>query len=319
MRASRTATALAIVLGLSGGSALAAQDGAAQLPQDCQLQGGKNFSQLDADGNGYVTQKEFMDCIGQKLGDVPADVKNEADRQFAQADRNGDNSLGQNEIGAERSAQASGQDTAGTGTQVQVKQPPADVTVQERQPQVQVEEKPAQVIVKQPEPEVIVKQPDPDVTVTQPEPKVMVEQQKPQVQVKEAEPTVKVEDTDPKVKVQQAGETEQNKDKQKSDTQASQMSGSASQDMTTLEGMSLVGSNGEDLGEISQVVQDDSGKTFAVVTMGGILGFGGEDVVVPIDQIEAGQDNAKLTGSTTPDDLKNMPKYDEAKYKPASQ
>lgn len=90
-------------------------------------------------------------------------------------------------------------------------------------------------------------------------------------------------------------------------------------DMTADEliGKTVVNQNGEDVGEISDIVLNAADKAvLAVLSVGGFLGIGEKDVAVPFDQLEPGDNEAILMSSATEEDLKSMPEYqaDEAGF-----
>ena len=64
---------------------------------------------------------------------------------------------------------------------------------------------------------------------------------------------------------------------------------------------------------------DQSGKQYAVLSVGGFLGIGEKKVAVPLDQLQLGQDKAYLMTAETEDQLKQMPAYDEKQYQPYAQ
>jgi hypothetical protein len=76
-------------------------------------------------------------------------------------------------------------------------------------------------------------------------------------------------------------------------------------------GQTLYGSNGEEIGEIDNVVLNEQTKqAAAVVGVGGFLGIGERDVAIPLDQLQVGADN-KLTTSMTKEALSAMQPYEE--------
>ena len=76
-------------------------------------------------------------------------------------------------------------------------------------------------------------------------------------------------------------------------------------------GQTLYGSEGEEIGEVSNVVMSQSSKqAAAVVGVGGFLGIGEREVTIPLDQIRRGQDN-RLTTSMTKDQIAQLPQHEE--------
>ncbi len=86
--------------------------------------------------------------------------------------------------------------------------------------------------------------------------------------------------------------------------------------MEKLLGSPVVNTKGDKVGKIEDVVLDQTGKYFAVVSVGGFLGIGDKDVAVPLNDLQLGQDEAYLMSAATEDQLKQMPEYDEDQYQP---
>jgi putative membrane protein len=84
-------------------------------------------------------------------------------------------------------------------------------------------------------------------------------------------------------------------------------------------GAEVVNAKGEDVAEIEDVVMDQSGKQYAVLSVGGFLGIGEKKVAVPLDELQLGEDKAYLMTAETEDQLKQMPEYDEDQYQPYAQ
>jgi putative membrane protein len=84
-------------------------------------------------------------------------------------------------------------------------------------------------------------------------------------------------------------------------------------------GAPVVNTNGDKVSKIEDVVLDQTGKYFAVVSVGGFLGIGDKDVAVPLNDLQLGQDEAYLMSAATEDPLKQMPEYDEDQYQPYAQ
>ncbi len=70
-----------------------------------------------------------------------------------------------------------------------------------------------------------------------------------------------------------------------------------------LEGLNVYNQNNEKIGDISELLVDDSGKIQAVVVgVGGFLGMGERDVAIPFDQIKfVNEPRAVATTATTTD------------------
>lgn len=82
-----------------------------------------------------------------------------------------------------------------------------------------------------------------------------------------------------------------------------------------LENKSLKDRTGEDIGDISDIVMDKSGKQrYAVVSVGDFLGIGGKSVAVPFDQLELEGDNLILMSQDAEQSLKARPEYKAEDY-----
>jgi putative membrane protein len=84
-------------------------------------------------------------------------------------------------------------------------------------------------------------------------------------------------------------------------------------------GANVVNAKGDDVAEIEDVVLDQSGKYYAVLSVGGFLGIGEKKVAVPLDELQLGKDKAYLMTAETEDQLKQMPEYDKEQYQPYAQ
>ncbi len=81
-------------------------------------------------------------------------------------------------------------------------------------------------------------------------------------------------------------------------------------------GSDVVNNKGDEVGEIKDLVIDANQVQYAVVSVGGFLGIGDKEVVVPLDQLKLGEDKSYLMTAETVDQLKQMPAYDKDQYKP---
>jgi putative membrane protein len=84
-------------------------------------------------------------------------------------------------------------------------------------------------------------------------------------------------------------------------------------------GSKVVNNKGDKVGKIEDLVVDNNKVQYAVVSVGGFLGIGAKHVVVPIDQLKLGKDQAYLISAQTEDELKQMPEYKEGTYKSEKQ
>jgi len=236
---------------------------------------------------------------------------------------------------------------------VNVTQPQPEVTVQQAQPTVnvtqpqptvRVEQAQPKVSVTQPQPKVSVQQAEPKVRVEQAQPRVMVEQAKPKVEVDQADPKVKVEQADPKVKVDRQAGADVNRinpDRERgTPVERAQNVGDSGQPMVGVAvvdvertwadgqpiemnrmraeeilGRDIVNLRGNEVGDIEDIVIARGGNDlFAVISVGGFLGIGDKDVVVPFSELRMGDDNMILMSQKSEDGLRDMPAYDENQY-----
>ncbi|MWJ27123.1 hypothetical protein GPM19_02700 [Halomonas sp. ZH2S] len=165
-----------------------------------------------------------------------------------------------------------------------------------------VDEQAADVQVEQEPPTVTVEQQSPDVTITQPEPEVHVEQAEPDVEIQEAEPEVTVEEQgEAEVQVERSGEVDvemqreerqQQEDQQQTQTTTQQQatdeqeSSLMSMQASELEGMMVVTSQGEEMGDIDRIARHtQDGQLYGIVSTGGFLGFGAEELAIPLEAL----------------------------------
>ena len=180
--------------------------------------------------------------------------------------------------------------------------------------------------MQQPAPDVTVTQPKPQVTIEQPQPTVTVDQPKPNVTVEQqGQPNVTVQEQgQPNVQVEQTGQAQSDQPSQQqgmgqgqqadtTSTAADTMSDSPLYAMRGNEivGQNVYGANGEEIGEVDNVViRRESGGTPAVlVGVGGFLGIGERSVAIPLDQLRMEQD--RLVTDMTRDQIAGMEAYDQ--------
>lgn len=73
-----------------------------------------------------------------------------------------------------------------------------------------------------------------------------------------------------------------------------------------LDEIEVIGVNGEEIGEIENVVVDAEGTHYVVVDVGGFLDIGDEPVAIPMERLAAsGDENLVLTGMTA-DELEEL-------------
>lgn len=81
-------------------------------------------------------------------------------------------------------------------------------------------------------------------------------------------------------------------------------------------GRDVVNANGEDVGEVNDVViAKDRDDMFLVVGVGGFLGMGEKDVALPLSDLRMSSDNVLLMSEKSEDQLKEMPEYKESDYR----
>jgi sporulation protein YlmC with PRC-barrel domain len=80
-------------------------------------------------------------------------------------------------------------------------------------------------------------------------------------------------------------------------------------------GMEVIGANGEDIGKIKHVVLgSDRQNVYAVIASGGFLGLGKREFLVPLDELKVVGDT-KVQLSFTKDAIESRPEYDSAQYR----
>jgi hypothetical protein len=79
-------------------------------------------------------------------------------------------------------------------------------------------------------------------------------------------------------------------------------------------GQTLYGADGEEIGEIDNVVlRAENNRPAAVLGIGGFLGIGARDVAIPLDDLRMGPDN-RLTTNLTKDTLAALQPYQKEGY-----
>ena len=83
-------------------------------------------------------------------------------------------------------------------------------------------------------------------------------------------------------------------------------------------GKDVVNTKGDEVGEIEDIVVDPSSRAmYAVVSVGGFLGIGDKTIAVPFEQLNIGAEDAILMSEQSESELKQLPAYDEGRYRPA--
>ena len=84
-------------------------------------------------------------------------------------------------------------------------------------------------------------------------------------------------------------------------------------------GSRVVNAEGQEVGEIEDLVLDQNQIAYAVVSVGGLLGMGEKRVAVPLDDLQLGEGETYLMSSATQEQLEQMPEYDEGQFQPYAQ
>ncbi|NIC05572.1 PRC-barrel domain-containing protein [Billgrantia bachuensis] len=191
----------------------------------------------------------------------------------------------------------SSQTQSGSGSaEINVEEEPADVNVDQEPAEVQVQQEPPDVTVEQNPPEVTIEQQDPNVSVDQAEPEVTVE--------KEGEPNVEVQEAeDAEAKLKDSDEEQQQQDQQSQEQQnseqASQENDLMSMEVSELQGKTVYSQEDEkEIGDVERVVRDtESNEAFVVISEGGFLGFGEDEMGYPVDELEIRNENELVVQS----------------------
>lgn len=84
-------------------------------------------------------------------------------------------------------------------------------------------------------------------------------------------------------------------------------------------GQQVVNQQGEEVGEINDLVVDESNQPYAVVGIGGFLGMGEREVAVPVSSLDFGTDQIVYNGMGTVDEFKSMPEYEKGSWRSLQQ
>lgn len=86
--------------------------------------------------------------------------------------------------------------------------------------------------------------------------------------------------------------------------------------VSNFEGKELVGTNGEELGDVDRVVIDHTtGKKMLVIGLKGIIGTGLKEVLLPLDQVTLSPDGEKVVTNMTKQVLEALPDVDLGDFK----
>ena len=307
------------------------------------------FAALNRDNDDEISRDEYMRCFSAQGGQnrmqqTFTDLDRDRNQRISEAEFTEGDRLERTQVMVEqRRPQVTVQQSQPTVT-VDQKRPTVQVDQTQPQPTVRVEQAQPKVSVTQPQPKVSVQQAEPKVRVEQAQPRVMVEQAKPKVEVDQADPKVKVEQADPKVKVDRQAGADVNRinpDRERgTPVERAQNVGDSGQPMVgvavvdvertwadgqpiemnrmraeAILGRDIVNLRGNEVGDIEDIVIARGGNDlFAVISVGGFLGIGDKDVVVPFSELRMGDDNMILMSQKSEDGLRDMPAYDENQY-----
>jgi sporulation protein YlmC with PRC-barrel domain len=98
------------------------------------------------------------------------------------------------------------------------------------------------------------------------------------------------------------------------ETQATGTLGDVAQVFATaddLDDVEVWGSNGEEIGEVDDVIVGADGTHYLVLEVGGFLGIGDDDVAIPMDRFAARGDEGLVLVAMTADELEQMAEYEE--------
>ncbi|MEC9484128.1 MAG: PRC-barrel domain-containing protein [Halomonas sp.] len=226
--------------------------------------------------------------------------------------------------------------------QIEVTVPEPEVEVVMRDPNVNVDTPKPEVEVVQPKPEVTVNQGKPEVAVQQSEPEVAVVPAKPrvavdaeedarvairddadqaQVEVAQADAKVRVAEADAKVAVDEAQDANVNVVEGEEEAAANVEQAETEQNplfalrVADVEGQTVLNRAGDELGDIDRVVTNNqTNQPALVIVKGGVLGFGEEEILIPLDEVQLNNDQLIWETDQTLEELENAPGYNDADY-----
>jgi hypothetical protein len=145
----------------------------------------------------------------------------------------------------------------------------------------------------------------------------------------EAEPEVTVKDSgEPEVTIESSGDSEMTAEEEsqeqpldeqeptQQESASSQSSALMSLRVSDLEGMTITNQDGEKIGEVSQISQQNqTGGLYAIVGVGGFLGIGSTDIALDITEIDMQEDELVLKTNRTKDEIEeSSEEYDEENF-----
>lgn len=238
------------------------------------------------------------------------------------------------------------QNAKNSETEVLVDQGSAEVDVKQPAPEVTVIDPEPKVMVETPKPEVVVQQPEPDVKIDQAKPEVDISTSgQAEVTVKETETTATTTPSQGDASQQQAegdrdGPIEDTAEAAASATgeavreagqEIDQAADEAGQEIqqgaaevtdgdTTLGaaggnqkwqeliGQTVMAQGGKEVGEISEVIVNDQGKTMLVIERGGFLGLGEKQYALDVEDIQVSDQGVTIPMNA--DQVAELPEYE---------
>lgn len=80
-----------------------------------------------------------------------------------------------------------------------------------------------------------------------------------------------------------------------------------------LSGMDVYGSDGKKIGDVDKVLADSSNSVKAVtMDVGGFLGIGSREVVIPIERLQKGTEKDRLQVTMTKDEIQKLDRWEDA-------
>lgn len=100
------------------------------------------------------------------------------------------------------------------------------------------------------------------------------------------------------------------------------MESAAQQNPQDLDGKNVTDGTGQEIGAIESIMRSrENGDLYAVISADDFLGLGGDDVAVPLSELQLGADDTVVMSQTTKDELKGriFNKDDFVEYDPQSE
>ena len=190
-------------------------------------------------------------------------------------------------------------------TDVRVKQPAPSVNVDQKDAKVDVNVGKAEVDVDYEKPDVNIEQKEPKVDIQQAEPEIVVNSAEPEVTVNKAEPNIKFQKSDPEIKIVR-------KDENGNLREGSDIAAIGQLTVGELESKKIRRANGEEAGDISEIVMNKSNQELSLVLeAGGFYGFGSSKVVLPLSEVKLDGNNLVWDNNQ---DAEKLPEYSKSEY-----